>query len=465
MHPRRRNLGRGRIAPVRDIAQTAVALAVVWHIQEMEAVLLILMVLIRRWTRSRRRSAIRNSVVLASAMALLTGAMDAICGETSVRRWWVKPRAGGAWQNMLRDDDAGADYWYDNVRMGEDTFRGILATVQPFLERTPTHYRNPTPPDQLLAYALYRWATGESFEHSATAFGLGRETGRIAVLDVTRSILQAYPDEVAFPTGQRRVEAFAKFARKGFPSCYGAIDCTHLGIDKPAGVRARAYCNRNRKYSIVAQVVCGADLRIYDVFVGWPGSVHDSRILRNSTLWRRAESGQLFTSDPVELPRHVRTRGYLLGDNGYPSLPWLVVPYGGQHPDESNEKVFDDTQKLQRGCIERAFGRLKNMWRMFLRTHKPHIKSLMLQFRAVCVIHNLLINAGVVMDPRLNRRDDESSDDEDDRPEPPPPNFTVEEARREGHILRHALCAHVAAHTRERLLRAAAHGVGVNPRI
>ncbi|GBG79489.1 hypothetical protein CBR_g29635 [Chara braunii] len=434
----------------RAAAFMAAVLAAVYHIQEMEMMMVLLFVVLRRWIRARNGSRACVASLLAFAMPVLASALDAATRPSSRRRWWVKPRAGGAWCNMMRGDEAAYDYWYDNIRMGEDTFRGIVAVLEPYLQRMPTHYRMPTPPDQLVAYALYRWATGELFEHSATSFGMGRETGRVAVRDVTDALLQAYPSEVPFPVGQRQVEALGRFQAKGFPGCYGAIDCTHILIDKPAGERARAYCNRHRKYSIVAQVVAGADLRIYDCFVGWPGSVHDSRILYNSSLWQRAEAGTIFTADPVVLPGEVETRGYFLGDGGYPSLPWLVVPYGGVHPEGSDLKTFDDTQKSLRGCVERAFGRLKNMWRLFLQCHKPDIRSLCDQFRAVCIIHNLLINAGIPLDPRLERRaPHEPPHDIDRDPLPPPVDMTILQARRAGQRLRNSLRDHLLVHNRE----------------
>ena len=46
---------------------------------------------------------------------------------------------------------------------------------------------------------------------------------------------------------------------------------------------------------------------LLDTFTGWPGSVHDSRVLRNSSLFRTSQ--QKFGEDT-----------HLLADGGYPLL-------------------------------------------------------------------------------------------------------------------------------------------------
>ncbi|GBG61630.1 hypothetical protein CBR_g22428 [Chara braunii] len=211
----------------------------------------------------------------------------------------------------------------------------------------------------------------------------------------------AYPDAIKWPVSRRRVQILRAFRDKGFPSCFGAIDCTHIYIDKPAGAPLENYYDCKQKFSVQAQVVVDLDMRILDVHVGYPGSVHDARVLHNSQLWRRAEVGELFDAPPENLPHGVVTQGYLLGDNGYPvTCPWIVQPYGGidQAPDEER---FDTGQKVARGCVERAFGRLKCMWCLFLRTHKTNLDTLPKQFVAVCTLHNILLDAGIDFDENL----------------------------------------------------------------
>ncbi|GBG68164.1 hypothetical protein CBR_g2715 [Chara braunii] len=78
----------------------------------------------------------------------------------------------------------------------------------------------------------------------------------------------------------------------------------------------------------------------------------------------------------------------------------VVQPYGGinQGPDEER---FDTWQKVVRGCVERAFERLKCMWHLFLSTHKTNLETLPRQFRAVCTLHNILLDAGIDFDENL----------------------------------------------------------------
>ncbi|GBG63228.1 hypothetical protein CBR_g36997 [Chara braunii] len=282
-------------------------------------------------------------------------------------RWWVKRRTGGMWEDMRQCDDATDDYFKEKLRMSPRVFREIAETLSPLLERRVTFYRVPLQPDHIIAYALYRWATGETYDSG---------------------------------TCSQKAVVLRGFTDKGFPNCHGCINCTHIYINKPANANGEDYCDRRLRSSVQAQVVVDMNLCVLDVFVGYPGSVHDMRMLNLSSLWVRAESGQLFTDPHVMLPFGVRTNGYLLGDNGYPQSEWIVVPYGGlaQHPTEAR---FDNKQKTARGAVERAFGRLKRMWRLFLRTHKCNMDSLPQQFIAVCILHNILIDVGVPFDDNL----------------------------------------------------------------
>ncbi|GBG73408.1 hypothetical protein CBR_g16124 [Chara braunii] len=180
------------------------------------------------------------------------------------------------------------------------------------------------------------------------------------------------------------------------------MDCTHIYVDKPANAPSENYYDGKGRFSIVTQVVVNLDLRVLNMHMVCRGSCHDIRVLQLSRLSQRAEEGSLFHGPPVTLPFGVKTNGYVLADNGYPPSEWIVVPYGGinQHVDEER---FDNKQKVARGAVGREFGRLKGMWRLFLRTHKTNMDTLPQQFKftVVCILHNILIDAGIPFDENL----------------------------------------------------------------
>ncbi|GBG72738.1 hypothetical protein CBR_g12305 [Chara braunii] len=364
--------------------------------------------------RGRREAAIAQALAdvctssgLSDAPFLLSNAIVAGVLPRDTPWWWMKRRTGGTWRNLDIVDDATDEYFHDKLRMSRAIFRDIVAACSPFIDCRLTHYREPLQTDLIVAFALYRWATGETFENTSSSFGIGRSSGVTAVTDVTNAILVAYPDKVAMPSGRRLLQVTRAFGAKGLPYCFGAIDCTHVYVDKPANAPSENYFDRKQQFSVVAQVVVDLDMRILYVFMGYPGSVHDQRVQRNSSLFRRAEAGELFVAEPVLLPGRVSTTGYLLGDNGYSPRTWMLVPYGGtDQPGDIG--LFDTWQKTTRGVVERAFGRLKGMWRLFLRHHKTNMDNLPQQFLAVCIIHNLLLEAGIPFDDSVLLEPDEN---------------------------------------------------------
>ncbi|GBG70400.1 hypothetical protein CBR_g6528 [Chara braunii] len=237
---------------------------------------------------------VHSSPGLWDAPFLLSNAIVAGVMPRETPRWWVKRRTGGTWRDLTIADDASDDYFHDKMRMTRTVFNDIVAACSPFIQCRLTHYREALQPDHIVAYMLYWWASGETFESGTSSFGIGRSSGITTVNDVTNAILAAYPDKIAIPTGRRLLQVLRAFSGKGSPNCFGAIDCTHIYVDKPANAPSENYFNCKQQFSVVAQVVVvDLDMRIINVFVGYPGCVHYQHVLRNSSLLRRAEGGDI----------------------------------------------------------------------------------------------------------------------------------------------------------------------------
>ena len=126
-------------------------------------------------------------------------------------------------------------------------------------------------------------------------FGLGRSTVCMIVISTCHAIaLHLLPEFVKIPTSNSLKEVVAGFDKFwGFPQVAGAIDCTHIPIVKPEE-SASDYYNRKGFYSIIMQAVVDFRGLFIDVYIGWPGKVHDARVFVNSPLYHKAKHSELF---------------------------------------------------------------------------------------------------------------------------------------------------------------------------
>jgi len=70
----------------------------------------------------------------------------------------------------------------------------------------------------------------------------------------------------------------------------GCVDGTLIEMDAPR-INEAAFVDRYGNHSINAMMVSGPDRSFYYVNARWPGSVHDSRVMRTSSLYARFERG------------------------------------------------------------------------------------------------------------------------------------------------------------------------------
>ena len=98
---------------------------------------------------------------------------------------------------------------------------------------------------------------------------------------------------IRMPSGDNLKDAVEGFEHKwGFPQCVGAVDGTHIPIVSPEECPADYY-NRKGWHSVLMQGVVNHLGHFTNVYVGWPGRVHDARVLANSALYVQGQEGTL----------------------------------------------------------------------------------------------------------------------------------------------------------------------------
>ena len=82
---------------------------------------------------------------------------------------------------------------------------------------------------------------------------------------------------------------------------------------------------------------------------------------------------------------------YLLGNSGYPLLPWLMTPHRNVRNPTVLESLYN--RKLRRGrvVVENAFGILKQSWRELLHKIELEVTYLPDVITACVLLHNFLL--------------------------------------------------------------------------
>ncbi|XP_071941481.1 uncharacterized protein [Antedon mediterranea] len=142
---------------------------------------------------------------------------------------------------------------------------------------------------------------------------------------------------------------------------------------------------------MILQGVVDNKLRFTDVNVGWPGKVHDARVLGNSFIYERGQWGQLFPRNTSPQIDGVDVPVFIIGDPAYPLMPWLMKPFPERGNFNRRQHVFNYRLSRAHMVVEGAFGILKGRWRMLMRQNDMHISKVSLIVSSCCVLHNFCI--------------------------------------------------------------------------
>ena len=139
---------------------------------------------------------------------------------------------------------------------------------------------------------------------------------------------------------------------------------------------------------MLIQAVVDHNYLFRDLCIGWPGSVHDARVLANSALYKKVTGGELLQGEEIQLQG--QTLGtFVIGDSAYPFLPWLVKPFLFSSSLNSQQKKFNYKLSQARVVVEIAFGCLKARWHRLSKQIDIHIDNVPHIIAACCVLHNV----------------------------------------------------------------------------
>ncbi|OAE29617.1 hypothetical protein AXG93_4003s1400 [Marchantia polymorpha subsp. ruderalis] len=298
--------------------------------------------------------------------------------------WFLKPRSRRWWRKLFR--------------VSKPTFDYICQLVKPDVEsETPASFQGiegrVITVEKQVAIALRRLASGDSLTTLGELFGVGESTVSKVIWKFVNSMEKRARHHMKWPEGADMDRVKAGFeVDHGLPNCCGVIDVTHILMELPGTESSADWFDKEQNYSMLMQVVVDMDMRIRDLFTGWPGSITDSRLLRNSGFLSLCESGERLNGAP-RIVQGLQVREYIIGDSGYPLLPWLINPYTSTGLAPTRD-VFNSKHASTKTVVEDALGRLKGAWKILHKVlWRPDIRKLPSIILVCCLLHNIMIEA------------------------------------------------------------------------
>ena len=239
--------------------------------------------------------------------------------------------------------------------------------------------------DRLLVMLWYL-SSQDRYSSVADRFGICESTANTAIRNLMLFTKEYLVERlITWPSNHEQLEIGGIYEEtKNFPGIRGFIDGSHIAIRKPE-IRGFDYYNRKDFYFVILQAVCREDLRFTDIYVGWPGKVHDARVFRNSPLYADG---------------HVKCGGgHILADSAYPNIDWVLTPFRDNGQLTPSQTCFNIVHSSARSAIERAFGLLKGRFTRLKFVDQRNIPTILDTICTACVLHyNCILNEDDFLD-------------------------------------------------------------------
>ncbi|GAB2274318.1 hypothetical protein Dimus_039083 [Dionaea muscipula] len=312
--------------------------------------------------------------------------------------WWVdfSKRIHG-----LLSPSKDLDRFESVFKISRKTFDYVCSLVKEDMMAKPGNYTysngRPISLNDQVAIALRRLSSGDSLLNIGDAFGLNHSTVSQLTWRFVEIMEERGLHHLRWPTEVEMAEIKSKFEDiRGFPNCCGAIDTTHITMClASADPTTKVWSDRERNHSMVLQAIVDPDMKFRDMVTGWPGKMSDSSVLRSSNFFQLCEKGKRLGGKKMELSDGSQVREYIVGDSGFPLLPWLITPYpgGSTSRDQPPKAEFNRRHFATRMVAQRALARLKETWKIIhgvmWRPDKHKLPRIVL---VCCLLHNIVID-------------------------------------------------------------------------
>ena len=172
--------------------------------------------------------------------------------------------------------------------MESEKFEELSRILRGDLVKQETRMRRPLSLEK--GIGLWRLSTGNSYRLCGLHFDLGKSTAKVIFREFEEALCRNKDVFNRFPctTGKDQEVMNDLEEEYHFPQIVGAVDGCHIEI-KALPQDKEDHFNRKQYYSINLQGIVNPQLHFQHIAVGFPGSMHYSRVLRLSGIFNLAE--------------------------------------------------------------------------------------------------------------------------------------------------------------------------------
>lgn len=274
------------------------------------------------------------------------------------------------------------------VRVNRAQFDVILSLIQnnPVFNCAPNRQYPVFVQLALILYRLGCYGESASIGKIATLFGIG-DGGKIDKITkrVLTALLKLESRFLYWPNKTEKDVIISETIHK-LPQCIGYLDGTEIKLAERPCVDPDSFYSRKQHFSIKAQAVCDYKLKIRHLYVGYPGSVHDSRMFTNSSLSKQPSN---FFSGAE----------WLAADSAYKLNTTIICPYrkNSNIGNARERAAFNTYFSKYRVRIEHCFALLKERFcslkelRFRLKNAESN-KYACAWITACCILHNIILD-------------------------------------------------------------------------
>ena len=271
----------------------------------------------------------------------------------------------------------------------QDTMKLTSFSTRQVVEGTSTDHEGPAPlpmvPASMLMLTLRFLGSQQPMDQLADMANISLPLFTRVVHETMDAFYQLMQHYIQWPEKDEVAEASDKFRQRcGLQGVMGIIDVLHVQVRAP-DQHIDYYTNQQKETTVLLQTVCDHKLRFLHCCTGWPGSVDEITVLKDSDLHNDVH-GQASSYFPLD--------SFLVGDEAYMLTEWLMTPFRDTCNLSALQLKFNAACKVVLQNNTLVYTLLMHRFPRLECVDMRDMQSMVVTILVCCALHNFCLDKG-----------------------------------------------------------------------